>query len=166
MRDEIEELDGPPVPNEARQEPWEITDEGKAAWAVDKVLAARERLARIKAACQAMIAEAEREAEDTEALFKPQLEAWARANPPRKGKTIKLMTGALAFRIVPGGPRVTDADAVIAWARAEGVESALRVKEVVSVDAAGLRAYVEASGDLPPGVDLVEAREAFDVKGA
>lgn len=162
MRDEIEELDGPPAPDEARQEPWAITDEGKAAWAVDRVLTARERLARIKAACLAMIAEAERDAEDTEAFFKPQLEIWARANPPRKGKTIKLMTGSLVFRTVPGGPRVVDEGQCADWAKRYCPE-AVKVVERLSVTA--LKDYIANYGELPPGVEITEPREAFDVKG-
>lgn len=162
MSNEIEEFDGPPLPDEAQQEPWAITDEGKAAWAVDKVLAARERLARVKAACQAMIDEAAREVQDAEAFFLPQLEMWARANPPRKGKTIRLMTGSLAFRTVPGGPRVADEGQCMDWAK-RYCPDAIKVVERLSVTA--IKEYIANYGELPPGVELVEARESFDVKG-
>lgn len=163
MSDEIEEFDGPPLPDEARQEPWEITDESKAAWAVDKVLAARERLGRIKAACQAMVEQAEREVADTEAFFLPQLEAWARANPPRKSKTIKLMTGSLAFRTVPGGPRVVDEGQCTDWAK-RYCPDAIKVVERLSVTA--IKDYIANYGELPPGVEIAPDSERFDVKGA
>lgn len=163
MRDETEELDGPPAPDEAQQEPWAITDEGKAAWAVDKVLAARERLARVKAACQAMIDEAAREVADAEAFFLPQLEMWARANPPRKGKTIRLPTGAMSFRTIPGGPRVVDEGQCSDWAK-RYCPDAIKVVERLSVTA--IKDYIANYGELPPGVELVDPRESFDVKGA
>lgn len=94
-----------------------VRDDESAAWAADKILSARERLARVTAACAEMIAEAGREVDALEGLFLPQLEEWARANPPRKGRTIRLPTGALSFRSVPGGPRVVDEEAALTWAR-------------------------------------------------
>lgn len=142
--------------------PWVIADESRAAWAVDKVLTARERLARIKATCAAMIAEAQRDVESAESFFLPHLEAWARANPPRKGKTLKLTTGALSFRTVPGGPRVVDAAVCLEWAR-DHAATAIVVKETLS--AASIKDYVEATGEIPPGVEVAEARESFDVRG-
>lgn len=138
-----------------------VHDEASAAWAADRVLSARERVARIKAACQAMIAEAEREATEAAAFFLPMLEAWARANPPRRGKAIHLTTGSLAFRTVPGGPRVVDEAAALEWARAEYTDA---VRVVESLDRNAIKAYVAEAGELPPGVEVVEAREAFDVK--
>lgn len=152
-----------PLAESSYGEPWRVTDEQRAAWATDKVLAARERLARVKAACQAMIDDAAREAQDVEAFFLPLLEEWARNNPPRKGKTIRLLTGALSFRTVPGGPRVTDAEAALSWAKAEYADLVI-VSERLDVN--GIKDYVKASGDVPPGVEIIEPRESFDVKGA
>lgn len=146
--------------DEAQGRPWAITDDGAAAWAVDKVLGARERLARIKAACQLMIQDAERQVADAEARFLPALEAWALANPPRKGKTIRLPTGSLSFRTVPGGHRVVDAEAALAWARAY-LPAAVVVSE--RLDAAAVREYVHASGEIPPGVERVPEHERFGV---
>jgi phage host-nuclease inhibitor protein Gam len=143
--------------------PFTVDDAGKAAWALDKVLAARERVARIKAACEKMIGEAETDARDAEAFFLPLLEEWARANPPAKGKTIRLTTGALAFRSVPGGPRVADEAATLAWARAQ-LPDAVRVRETVLATA--IREYVTSTGDILPGIEIAPARESFDVKGA
>ena len=143
--------------------PFVVDDASKAAWALDKILAARERAARVKAACAAMVAEAEREVADAEGFFLPLLEAWARANPPAKGKTIRLPTGALAFRSVPGGPRVYDDAAALEWARAN-LPDAVVTREAVLRSA--ITDYVKATGDLPPGVDRVAARESFDAKGA
>ena len=148
---------------QVQSDPWRITDDNRAAWAADKVLGARERLARVKASCQAMIDEAAREAQDAEAFFLPLLEEWARANPPRKGKTIRLPTGALAFRTVIGGPRLVDAKAALDWAR-EHTPSLIEITERVTITA--LKDYMEAVGEVPPGVEVVPDRESFDVKGA
>jgi len=147
------------------REPFIVNTEERAAWATDKVLSARERLSRIKAACQAMIDDAELEVRDAEAFFLPMLEEWARSNPPKKGKTIKLPTGALSFRTVPGGPRVVDPDAALAWAKVEAGELVIQTVSE-RLDKAGLADYVKASGDVPPGVEIAPARESFDVKGA
>lgn len=147
---------------EQTHEPWAVTDEGSAAWAVDRVLTARERLARVKANCERLVSEAEREVRDAEAYFLPLLELWARANPPRKGKSLRLHTGVIAFRTVPGGPRVVDQAAALAWAK-QHCPDAVRVREELAV--ATLKAHVEASaGELPDGVDIVSASEVFSVK--
>lgn len=141
--------------------PFVIDSADKAAWAVDKVLGARARLERVRAACDAAIREAEREVADTEGFFLPQLRVWAEQNPPAKGKTIRLTTGALAFRAVPGGPRVVDSVAALEWAR-QHLPAAVKVSE--SLSATAVKSYVTQTGDLPPGVEVVEGREAFDVK--
>lgn len=143
--------------------PFSVHDEESAAWAADKILSARERLARVTAACAEMIAEAGREVVDLESLFLPQLEAWARQNPPRKGRTIRLPVGKLSFRTVPGGPRVTDEAAALEWAR-QYLPAAVQVREKVL--ATPIKEYVEQTGEAVPGVEMVESRETFDVKGA
>lgn len=148
----------------ANVSPFTITDEAKAAWAADKILATRERLARVTASCAAMIQQAGREADEAAAFFLPLLEAWARQNPPRKGKTIRLPTGALAFRSVPGGPRLANPDAALAWARQNKPEL-IEVRERVTIST--LKDWIEASGgELPDGVEIADAREAFEVRGA
>jgi hypothetical protein len=147
-----------------RLEPFTVDTPERAAWAADKVLAARERLARVTASCAAMIQQAGREADDAAAFFLPMLEEWARANPPRKGKTIRLPTGALSFRSVPGGPRLADPDAALAWARQNKPEL-IEVRERVTITA--LKEFIVASGgELPDGVEMTDSRETFDVKGA
>lgn len=144
-------------------EAYPIYNEAQAAHAADRILTERERLARIRDACAAMIHEAEQAVARTESFYLPALELWAKANPPRKGKTIKLPTGALAFRTVPGGPRLADPAAALAWAR-QNKPDLIQVKESVTITA--LRAWYEASGgELPDGVEITEARETFDVKG-
>lgn len=147
---------------ETEREPFVIDDESKASWAVDKILIARERLERVKNQYQAALLEAELEIRDAEAFFLPMLELWYDANPPRKGKTIKLPHGNLSKRTVPGGPRVVDPDAVMAWVKEHGIPGLIRVKEEISRSA--VTEYVKTTGDMPAGVEVVEARETFDVR--
>lgn len=142
--------------------PFAIDSEARAAWAADKVLAARERLARIKANCQAMIEAAQSEVESAESFFLPMLEAWAREHPPRRGKTIRLPTGALSFRTVPGGPRVVNEDDALDWAEFH-LPAAVKVSKKVM--ASVLKEHYQATGELPPGVEVVPDDERFDVKG-
>lgn len=145
-----------------RLEPFIVDTPERAAWAADKVLSTRERLARVTASCAAMIQQAGREADEAAAFFLPLLEAWARQNPPRKGKTIRLPTGALSFRSVPGGPRLADPEAALSWARQNKPEL-IEVKERVTITA--LKGWIESSGgELPDGVEMTDARETFDVK--
>ena len=151
-----DELQSTPV-----RAPFTIDDAHKASWAVDKIMIARARVERVKAQFQAAVNEAELEARDAEAFFLPLLEEWYDANPPRKGKTIKLPHGNLSKRTVPGGPRVTDPDAVLAWAKEHGIPGLIRVREEISKTA--VKEYVESTGDLPDGVERVVSRETFDV---
>ena len=151
---------------EAEDEPtsrpaWSVQTEADAIWAADRLLTARQRRDRIVEQCRAMITRAERDAERAESYFLPLLENWARLNPPTRGRTVHLPTGQLAFRRVPGGPRVVDDAAALAWAR-EALPVAVRVVE--RVDAATIKAHVLATGELPPGVEIKPDDESFSVK--
>lgn len=151
---------------EAEEEPaqrpaWTVTTEADAIWAADRVLTARQRHERIVEQCEAMIEASAREMRRAEAFFLPLLENWARLNPPVRGKTIHLPTGQLAFRRVPGGPRVVDDAAALEWARV-ALPAAVRVVE--SVDKAAIKAHIAATGELPPGVEVKPDDESFSVK--
>ena len=128
---------------------------------LDQILSARARLERVKAACAELIREAEADVAEAE-LVLPALEMWAKANPPKRGKTIRLPVGQLGWRRVPGGPRVIDDAAALAWAR-QALPQAVRVEE--SVDRHTIRAYVERTGELPPGVEIKPDEERFGVRG-
>lgn len=134
--------------------------EAEAVYLLDQVLTARQRLERIKESCAAMIRAAEADVADAERAL-PALELWAKANPPAKGKTIRLPVGQMGWRKVPGGPRVVDDATALAWAR-EALPAAVRVEE--SVDRHTIRAYVEQTGELPPGVERVADEERFSVR--
>ena len=141
-----------------------VHDEASASWAIDKILAARERAARIRANCEEMIADAEKEASSTEQYLGPMVEAWARENLPRDKKSIKLPTGKVQFRSVPGGARVTNDQVLMDWA--QRCEPRVIVEKVTArIDKSELDFYIQRTGDIPPGVEMVEGRETFSVKG-
>lgn len=144
--------------------PFSVHDERSAAWAINKVLAARAELERVEAACAERIREARANVADAEGFFLPMLEAWAAERLPRGKKSIKTTDGACGFRTVPGGPRVVDDERLIAWVNEQGIPGLVKSKTVESVDRKAVAEYVQRTGDLPAGVEVIEAREVFDVK--
>lgn len=143
--------------------PFTVHDERSAAWAINKVRAARAELARVKAACAEAIAEAERNVAETDGFFLPMLEQWSAANLPRGKKSITTTHGRVQFRTVPGGPRVVDDQALIAWAKESGIPGLVREKVTQAVDRTAVKDYWQRTGDLPAGVEVVDPRESFDV---
>jgi hypothetical protein len=136
---------------------------------VDEIRTAQERAARIRENCAAIIAdarqradEAQREADAIEAYHAPELEAWLRANLKGDKRSIKLPTGTPSLRTVPGGLRLVDAGAALAWAR-QNKPALIETRESISITA--IKAFVEASGgETPDGVENVSSREVFSVK--
>ena len=146
-----------------------IDTEDKALWALERIMRERESLARLDAQYAAMRAAQVAELERTEARFLLPLEDWAKANPPKKGKTIKTLAGDLAFRTVNGGWRVTDKAAALEWAKAERPEL-VKVKTTEELDTDAAKALAAAiakeSGEVLPGLEFFEDRESFSVKAA
>lgn len=156
------------IQTEAGAEPFRINNEERAVWAVDKLNTFDERLARLDAQYQAMRKQIADDKASFEGRFLLDLEDWAKANPPKKGKSIKLLTGTLGFRSVKGGPRVVDKDAVIAWASSDEIErgSFLAYETVVKVNTDAVKDYVASTGEIIPGVEIKDDEERFYVKGA
>jgi phage host-nuclease inhibitor protein Gam len=159
-------LDGD-EPADAPRPAWDIRDEDDAAWALDRVLRAQASLARIKAACEARIKAAEREVERAESYFVPLLRCWADANRPefkgKPAKTIRLTTGALAYRATGGKPVVTDREAAKRWAHRH-LPEAIKVRVVVDVALDALKEFAATTGELPDGVELAPADETFALR--
>ena len=163
--------EGPSSPETAEDEApaapegWQCRDEEAASWAIDRVLTARARIDRVTTQASILVARLQKELDRTEGYFFPHLEDYLRANPPAKGRTLHLLTGSLALRTKPGGARVRDQDAAVAWAR-EHLPAAIMQRPAPSptVDAASIKAHVEMTGEVPDGVDVVDAVDVFDVK--
>lgn len=80
-----------------------------------------------------------------------------------KSKSRKFMSGQVGWKKKPAKPVVRDAEALLAWAQAQPVESGfLRIKEEPAWDR--IREHVIASGEIPPGVDVEPEEEKFEVK--
>ncbi len=146
----------------------DIASEQDAAKAVDMILSARDRVERLDRAAaeraaesKRLIEEAQRRVAMTEALCMPGLESWAKANPPKRGKTIHLSTGSVFARQVGGGPVVVDDDAALAWAE-QHLPAAVKVEK--SVLRTPLKDYIKATGVVVPGVTVEPVRDKFDVK--
>lgn len=142
-------------------DPWHINSADQAAFAVDAILSQRERVERVREQCEHLVHLAEQELVRLEEWFLPQLQSWLRENPPARGKTLHLPTGSVAFRTVPGGPRVVDSGECLVWAR-EHLPAAVKTTECLAIDE--VKAHIEHTGEIPPGADIVPDRESFDVK--
>jgi len=135
------------------------------------VLTLDDRIARVEAEREAFVRRcnsriehlrAER-AQVWDALRGP-LQRYYEAHPPRRGKTLHLPTGSLAMRTRRGGPRKVDEAAVKSWAAAEAPDF-LAEELVIRLRWADLKKAVEAGEvEVPPGVELLEDSEAFEVK--
>lgn len=143
--------------------PFTIDSEEKAAWAVNKILSFDEQIERVKEQSKLLVESLEKEKASFEARFLLELEEWARANMPRKGKTVKLITGQLQFRRKPGGPRITDAAAFTDWARRHA-QDLLTVETVYKPNRPAVWAHVTETGELFPGVEVLPEEELMYVK--
>lgn len=145
------------------REGWECETEAEAAWAVDIVLSYDERLERLDEAHRTYRAQLERERQRAVEFFEPHLREFYEANPPKRGKTIKLVTGRIGFRKVGGGPRIQDKEKVLEWAR-EHRPDLVEVETRESVPAAGVKDHVGKTGEIPPGVVVLDDEERFQIK--
>jgi phage host-nuclease inhibitor protein Gam len=158
------DLDNQAPDEVATPEVFRVVNEEHAAWVVNRILTVEEKIARLEAQYKKASAALAREKEALEARFMAPLEAWAEANLPRKGRTIHLLTGSLSFRAVKGGPRVADSAATLAWA-SEALPDAVITQTTRKVDAAAVKAYVMDTGEIPPGVEIIEDAQRFYVRG-
>lgn len=149
----------------------DILDEQTAADAVDRVLTLDDRIRRVEAERDAFVRRCEARIEHLRAEraqvwdgLRGPLQRYYEAHPPRRGRTLHLPTGSLAMRVRPGGPRKVDEAAVKSWAAAEAPD--FLVEEYVSrLRWADLKKAVEAGEvEVPPGVEMVDDSETFEVK--
>lgn len=140
-----------------------VDSEGAAVWVVDKLLSYEERQARLNEQYLAMTDALKRDRERFERRFLGELQAWFE-DQPKKGKSLRLLTGTLAVRTVRGGPRVVDEAAVFEWAEVD-LPDAIKTQTVRKLDKDAVREHVRETGEVVPGVELVPDRESFSVKG-
>lgn len=153
----------------------QVTDTTSAKLVVAAIQAARLAAANSRAQGEAMAAVAERYADWLGSTYAVQLQAVVRAETgERGGKSIKLLTGVTAepakvgFRTAPGGLRIVDAEAAVAWAREQfdphEADGFVRVPEPKpSPIAAKFKQWYEDTGECPPGCIVQEPEERFTI---
>jgi phage host-nuclease inhibitor protein Gam len=140
----------------------EIT-EADATRLVDRLLSVDERVHRLGVQYERMRGELERERTRLREWALPLLEDYARAHPPSRGRTLRLLTGDLSFRRVPARLEVRDVERVTAWAR-ERCPDALVERVTVHVDHRTISQHLDRTGEIPDGAQLVDERDSFAVK--
>lgn len=144
-----------------------IVDDATASWVVGKILACDEELQRIEAQHAVIVAAVKRRKAALEARFGAELRGYAAQRlEGGRTRTLHLPTGSCAFRVTRGGPRIVDEQLALAWAIA-ALPAAVRTPEprpVLIKDE--VKAYVEMTGIVPPGVDVIDDVDAFTVKAA
>lgn len=164
--DDSDETPDPGGPLDDEPQAFRIDSEERAAWLVGKLLACEEERARIRTQADVMLRAVERRRAGLEARFGAELRAWAEAQlTGKRTRTLHLLTGSVALRTVPGGPRVVDKARALAWAR-EHLAVAIDTRLTETLRADVLRQYVAKTGEVPDGVDLAPPYDALNVKAA
>jgi hypothetical protein len=153
--------------DETQNEIDHIITEEEAVRLVDRLLTQEERIARLEAQFERMRSDLSREQQEIEAEALPLLEAYWRANPPKRGKTLRLLTGDVQIRSVPGrwGINPKYEEEVIAWAM-------LHLPDAVAVDVrrrariTKITEHIEATGEIPEGVRYIDQHEKVVIKAA
>lgn len=129
---------------------------------VDRCLSYDERIARIEAQASTMIERLRREKAEYEAYALPVLADYYERHRPRRGKTLHTVSGSIGYRTIRGGPRVVDRSAALGWAIASGIGEAITTRTELVVS--GVMSYVERTGEIPPGVALVDDEERMYIR--
>ena len=96
--------------------------------------------------------------------FEADITAWARQEADRRRrKSVTLANGVISFRAVPARFAVSDEAAATEAARA-ACPAAVEAVTVTRLDRRALLDYVEATGELIDGVELIPASESVSIK--
>lgn len=158
--------------SEEKREPFEITDDRQAEYAVRKIVEAREDTARWKDYYAGAMAKIEKANEDTEAYFTALLERYFATVPHRKSRTQEsyaLPSAKLVYKQMPPEYRKSDPAALLQYAKAACPEE---VREEVYW--AGIKRRIAAvteqgeaidgeTGEVIPGIAVLPQGPAFRV---
>jgi hypothetical protein len=132
---------GDQLPDEPVSEGWDITDDGRADWALEQIKAAQDEIARVKALAQAkrdQVNQFEQDAcagpENTIEFFTGLLIRYRReleVQNPKLPKTYRLPAGNVVRRAGSVSVEVTDLDEFVLWAQ-DNEPEALEIKPKVS----------------------------------
>lgn len=168
-----------------RSEPWEITGRRSAEWCIARARQAQEECAaatepaRVQIeALQAridvlteFIAKEETRRDHDVAFFTGHLTAWLRKlrrkdlddgiDPDKATKSIRLAGGSVTSRAGRDRVEIDDGNILCGWAFGHDDVPGVRgiAEAVPKVDQRKLRAYIKATGEVPPGVTLTPAAE-------
>ncbi len=139
-----------------------------AAQIVDWMVGCDEKLARLANQYEVKKTAVERRRAGLEFRFGKDLRGFVeRELEGRKSRTLHFLEGSCSLRTQPGGLRIDDDKAVLAWAREHLPEVIARhteTKERVMADE--IKAYVAATGIRVPGVVMAADEVVFTVKAA
>jgi phage host-nuclease inhibitor protein Gam len=97
-----------------------------------------------------------------EGRYAATLEEFARAETDgKKERSVRLLSGTVGFRRNPSSVEITDADALLAWAK-ENTPNAVKVVE--SVGKTPIKAHIEETGEVVPGVEYTPPADRFYIK--
>ena len=163
---EIEE-NNPQVPTESKH--FEIETVTSAAWAVrriqhtyknaEKIISEVDgEIEKLKAFKKAVLDKAEKSTE----YLRGKLEQYTRRElEGKRERSIQLPGAVIGLRKNPAKIEIADESKVLAELKRAYPEF-VRVKE--SIDKKGLKAYIQQTGEIIPGVEIVEGEESFSIK--
>ena len=142
------------------------TDAGGVDWVLARVAAHRAEARLIRENMELMARACERKAEALEWKYGPALQTWLEAqlaagagNTKSPAKSKRLPHGVLGYRTKPAGVQVTDAGALLAWAK-ENFPAA--VTEAIDRKAVAIRLL--DTGEVADGALLTPSEEVFYIK--
>jgi phage host-nuclease inhibitor protein Gam len=155
----------------AEKKPFEVVDYSGANWAVTTAMDATAMMGVKQAIAEAwhkriddwlvkQCAEYESTKRAMEELLKPFIE---RELAGKKTRSIALPGGKAGFRKAPDALEIKDEAAALSWAR-DHVPDAVKVKVTESVLKEPLEKHIEATGEIPDGVELIAGKETFYIK--
>jgi hypothetical protein len=140
-----------------------ITSDAAANWLLRKLANIEAEQRRVQAQAAQIVKQLESDAARLRYLYEAELEAYVRERLQAEGnrrRSVTFLQGTCAFRIVPGGVRITDPLAALDYA-SRCLPEAVKTQQVL--DTARYRQVVEETGELLPGVEVTPAQEAFRV---
>jgi hypothetical protein len=128
---------------------------------VDRILTSEARVERIKEQCQSWIMRAKSEHGSLERWLRPVIADYMAAHPPKKGKTLHTPAGSVSLRTVPAHVSIEDEGNAMQWAKANHPHAVVTRE---SLSAAEIKAWVSATGEIPPGCVMVDDEERMYVR--
>lgn len=89
-----------------------------------------------------------------------QIESWADGYDYGRKKSRSLPSGSFGYRARRDSVQILDMDAAVQFAEAHGLE----VRRIVTVGKTPLLKYVQETGEIPPGTELVPGGDEFYVR--